>query len=66
MPQGSPKKTKRKEKKKIAHKIEKTPLLKPLAFQWKETDHNVERSRNKVIRADAKCSEGNKQQSNSL
>lgn len=49
-----------------ANKIEKTPVLQPLAFQWKETDNKVKQARNKVIWAGAKCSEARKQQGDSL
>lgn len=52
---------------KSANKIEKTPVLKPLALHWKETDNNVKRSTIKVKRstikvtwAGAKCSEASK------
>lgn len=44
-----------------ANKSEKTPVLKLLAFQWKETDNKVKQSRNKVIWAGVKCSEARKQ-----
>lgn len=46
---------------KIANTIDKIPVLKPVAFQWKETDNKVKQATNKVILADAKCSDGNKQ-----
>lgn len=36
---------------KIANKIERTPVLKPLAFQQKETDNKVKQSAKKVAEA---------------
>lgn len=40
--------------------MEKTPVLKPLALHWKETDNKVKRSTIMVTWAGAECSEASK------